>query len=195
MKLLALHCPQCGQRLEPKHNEVVVTGCPHCYTAVHIQQTGLQEINVTYTAPATDQIDAWLPFWVFDGRVNIEKRESQGRSKGADEDAARLWGSPRRLYAPAWNVRAGQAREFGSRLVQKQPAFQTIERLQDALLTEAIITHEDALKLLDFIVLTIEARRKDYLRNILFQIEAGKPQLWAIPAQDKGGDWQLVAKS
>lgn len=195
MKLIALRCPQCGQNLEPKHNEVVVTGCKQCHTAVQISQNGLRIIAVSYAAPAADRVDAWLPFWLFDGRVNMQRRQSQGRSKGADKDAAHLWGAPRRLYAPAWNTRASQARQIGSRLVQQQIQFQPIEQPPDALITEAIITPEDALKLLDFIVLTIEANRKDDLKEISYQIEAGQPQLWAVPAQGKDGQWSLIAKS
>lgn len=194
MKLIALRCPQCRQNLNPTHNEVVVTVCDNCHTAVHISQNGLQELEVNYAAPASDQVTAWLPFWVFDGRVNLQQRESQGRSKGADKDAAQMWGAPRRLYAPAWNTQAGQARQIGSTLIQKQPAFQRIERPPAALLTEGIITPEDALKLLDFIILTIEANRKDDLKDIRYKIEAGTPQLWAIPMASSANSWKLAAR-
>lgn len=195
MKLIALRCPQCGQNLEPTENEVVVVSCHNCYTAVHISQNGLREIEAIYAAPSSNQVDSWLPFWVFDGRVNLQRRDSQGRSKGADKDAAQMWGAPRRLFAPAWNTKAGQARQIGSSLIQNQPTFQPIEQPPGAQMTEAIITPDDALKLLDFIVLTIEAKRKDDLKNINYTIEAGSPKLWAIPAQSKGGNWTFVAKS
>jgi len=195
MKLLPLRCPQCGQKLEPRHNEVVVTGCQHCQAAVHVSQNGLRAVEVTYAAPITDQVAAWLPFWVFDGRVKMLRRDAQGRSKGADEDAAKMWGSPRRLYAPAWHTRAGQARQIGSKLIQQQPTFQLIDRPQDVFIRETIITPEDALKLLDFIILTIEARRKDELSKIDYQIEAGPPQMWAIPFLGNDGNWKLAAKS
>ena len=195
MKLLSLRCPQCGQGLAPKHNEVVVAGCPHCHTAVHISQNGLREIEVLYAAPASDQVAAWLPFWVFDGRVRLLRRESQGNSRGADKEATAMWGRSRYLYIPSWDISAGQARQIGSQLIQQQPAFQTIERPQAALIAEAILTQEDALKLLDFIILTIEARRKDDLSQIDYQIEAGQPALWAIPAQGREEKWKLVART
>ena len=197
MKLLALRCPQCGQRLEPQHNEAVVMVCSQCFTAVTMHQTGLQPIDVHYAAPSNDQVDGWLPFWLFHGRVNIQRRESQGSSKGADKEAAQLWQRVQRLYAPAWSQPAAQARDLGRNLLQAQPLFQTIPRPDEALLTEAVIAPEDSLKLLDFIILTIEAERKDMLRDLKFQIEAGVPALWAIPAQKKGdgpGAWQLAAR-
>ncbi|MCP4359794.1 MAG: hypothetical protein GY796_17440 [Chloroflexi bacterium] len=192
MKLLALKCPQCGQRLEPHHNEAVVVGCTNCHTAVRLTQTNLTEIPVHYATPAKEKVDAWLPFWVFDGRVHIQERQVQGSSKGADKDAAKMWGQPRRLYAPAWNIRAGEARSMGGFLTRKQPDLQAVPRPENALVQEAIITPEDGLKVLDYIVLSMEARRKDMLRDLRFKIEVGQPELWAIPAQKKGKSWELV---
>ncbi len=194
MKLLPLRCPQCNQKLEPHHNDVVVVVCTQCFTAVTLHQTGLQPIDVHYAAPSNERVDSWLPVWLFHGRVILHQRQSQGSSKGADKDAAELWQRAQRLYAPAWQQPARQARELGSKLVQAQPLFQAIPRPDGALLAETIITPEDGLKLLDFIVLTIEAERKDMLRDIKFNIEAGPPALWAIPAQKKGDSWQLAAR-
>lgn len=194
MKLLALRCPQCGQNLAPQDNEAVVTMCGHCYTAVTLHQTGLQTIDVTYAAPSTDRVDGWLPVWVFNGRVNLQKREAQSGDKGASKDAAQLWQKVQRLYAPAWNLPAGHARSLGSQMVQAQPLFQPIPHPDDALLMEVVIAPEDGLKLLDFIVLTIEAERKDWLRDLKFNIEATTPNLWAVPGQKKGEGWVLVAR-
>ncbi len=193
MQLLALRCPNCTQKLEPQSNEAVVTSCPQCATAVTLHQTGLQPTDITYAAPAAAEVDAWLPFWVYHGRVHIQRRESQGSSKGADKDAAQLWARVQQLYVPAWEIPVPQAREMGSQLVQKQPTFQTIERPDTAHIVEAIITPEDGHKMLDFIVLTIEARRKDMLRNLKFEVKTTASELWAIPGQQKGNNWRLVA--
>ena len=39
----------------------------------------------------------------------------------------------------------------------------------------------DAKKMLEFIVLAIEARRQDWLRELTFHLEVGQPDLWALP--------------
>ncbi len=195
MKLLALRCPQCGQKLEPQQADVVAIACAHCFTAVAVHQNGLQPLDVYYAAPAQEHVERWLPFWVFHGRVHIQRRDSQGGSKGADKEAAQLWQQVQRLYAPAWHLPVAQARELGSRLVQAQPLFQAIPRPDAALISETVILPEDGLKLLDFIVLTIEAERKDWLRDLKFTIEAGPPALWAIPGRQQGAGWQLTART
>ena len=194
MKLLALRCPTCAQALAPQNPEVVVLRCMNCETAVSIADTGLNTISLQFAAPAMkpEQIDAWVPLWVFNGRVNIQSRQTQGRNSQAQQDSQQLWGYPRRLYVPAWELPTEEACQIGGDLVQRQPAFQSTEPPPArAALIEAVITAEDALKLLEFVVFNVEAARKDWLKELRFTIEATESQLWAIPALKDGSGWRL----
>ncbi len=112
MQLLALKCPTCGQNLKPQSNEAVVVSCGECKTAVSLHQSGIKAIDVKYAVPSSTDVTAWLPMWVFNGKVNIIRRESQGSSKGADKDAARLWDSATRLFTPAWQEPIRQAEKI-----------------------------------------------------------------------------------
>ena len=70
---------------------------------------GLTQTSVHYAAPRSEaQVTAWLPFWVFEGRVHIKRRSTQG---GGSEQAkvTRLWEEPRRLYVPAWELSLSEA--------------------------------------------------------------------------------------
>ena len=194
MQLLALKCPTCGQNLKPKSNETVVVGCGNCKTAVSLQQSGIKAIKAQYAAPTSENVEAWLPVWVYNGRVNILRRESQGSSKGADKDAAKLWNAAQKLYAPAWQESVSQAREIGSWFVVRQPAFNTIEPTESMVMREATITPEDGLKLLDFIVLSLEADRKDWLADLQFEIQTTGHELWVIPARKKGSSWEFLVR-
>ncbi|GJM40843.1 MAG: hypothetical protein DHS20C20_11250 [Ardenticatenaceae bacterium] len=191
MKLLALRCPTCAQSLKPQNPEVVVLGCANCGTAVSLHESGLDTIPLQFATPAVDTFDAWLPLWVFNGRVNIANRQTQGRNKEAQQHSEQLWGSPRRLYVPAWELPTETASQLGGDLVQRQPTFQQTEPPNNFTLVEAIVTPDDALKMLEFVVLSIEAARKDWLKELQFTIEAAKPQLWAIPAVQTGSGWQM----
>ncbi|MBE2222933.1 MAG: hypothetical protein IAF02_15415 [Anaerolineae bacterium] len=192
MQLIALKCPTCGQNLKPQSNEAVVVSCGGCKTAVSLHQSGLKAINVQYAASSSNKVEAWLPLWVFTGKVNIKRRESQGGSKGADKDAAKLWSSVQRLFVPAWQEPVQQARAIGSQFVVRQPAFKMSEPTDDMLMTEATVTPEDGLKLLDFIVLSLEADRKDWLEDLQFEIQTTGHELWAIPARRKGSSWEFL---
>ncbi len=194
MKLLALRCPTCAQALKPQNPEVVVLRCVNCETAVSITDTGLDSIPVQFAAPAMEpeQIDAWVPLWVFNGRVNIHSRQTQGRNAQVEQDAQQLWGYPRRLYMPAWDLPTEEICQIGGDLVQRQPAFQAVDSPPGkAAFIEAVIAPEDALKLMEFVVFNVEAARKDWLKELRFTIEAAAPELWAIPARSAGRGWRL----
>ncbi len=195
MELLALKCPTCGQNLKPQRNEAVVVSCGNCKTAVSLHQSGIKAIDVQYAAPSSDNVQAWLPMWLFKGKVNIIRRESQGSSKGADKEAAQLWGSANRLFAPAWQEPSQQARGIGAKFTVKQPRLAPIAPTDNMLMQEATITPEDGLKLLDFIVLSLEADRKDWLEDLQFEIQTTGHELWAIPARKKGASWGFLIKS
>ena len=73
------------------------------------------------------------------------------------------------------------AQEVGSRMIQHPPVARFIERPEGAYMEPAVVSTGDALRLLEFIVLAIEARRRDWLKALDFRIEAGEPELWAMP--------------
>jgi hypothetical protein len=191
MKLLALRCPTCAQPLTPQSREVVALRCGNCETAVSLTDTGLAPMNIEFAAPAVETFDAWVPVWLFNGRVHIHSRETQGSNKQAKQDSEQLWGYPRRLYVPAWELPTEALCQLGGDLVQHQPAFQPATPPAQTTFIEAVITPEDALKLLEFIIFNVEAARSDWLKELHFTIEAAPPQLWAIPAQKGGGSWRL----
>ncbi|MCP4416202.1 MAG: hypothetical protein GY805_06250 [Chloroflexi bacterium] len=191
MKLMALRCPTCTQNLTPKSPEVVVVLCENCETAVTVDNAGLNTIDIKFAAAAVEKFDTWLPLWLFNGRVHIHSRQTQGRNKKAQQASEQLWGHPRHLYVPAWDLPTKAASQIGGDLVQRQPTFQSIDPPQKTALVEAIVTPEDALKLLEFVIFNVEAARKDWLKDLQFSIEASAPQLWAIPAQIAGDGWRL----
>ena len=195
MKLLLLRCPLCAEPLAPDTPEAVVFECPACQTAVSIDDTGLSTQTVQFVAPApaeAEKVTDWLPFWLFEGQVHIDKRETQGRARAAEVE--HLWGEPRRLFVPAWTVDMHNARDIGSTLVQRQPVFVPVERPSTARMRTVTATAVDARKMLEFIIITIEAQRDDWLRSIEFRMELGNPTLYAIPTEAQQGRWHLVAQ-
>jgi len=191
MKLLALRCPQCDTWLKPQQLDVVLP-CPTCHTAVLLQDTGLTTMPVTYAAPQDDTATVWLPFWRFQGKVHIDRRDTQGGGRSSERESAELWSLPRHFFVPAWELPAQRAREMGSRLVSRQPVFKTFEPSEPPLFQAATLTPDDAQKLLELIVLTIEANRSDWLKNLQFHLELTPPELWALPARPKRDDWDLI---
>ena len=183
MKLLALNCPQCGQRLAPQ-NEAIVFRCQNCLTAVHLDDHGLQAIAVRYIAPPPDkQIATWLSVWVFSGSVKITRRHTQkGRGKRRSIDEANLfWGSISQFFVPAWQLDWREAQSIGSRLIQAQPEYETYTGDTTQPFMTVVTDGADAQKLLEFIILSHEAHEKDWLKDLRFTLDLQPPDLWAFP--------------
>ncbi|MCA9961104.1 MAG: hypothetical protein KC443_18820 [Anaerolineales bacterium] len=193
MKLVALRCPQCDTWLQPGVNDVALL-CAVCGTAVSLTDQGVQTIPITYGLPTTTEF-SWHPFWLFAGQVAIHTRQTQGGNRADANAAQQFWGVPRRLYVPAWELPIHEARELGARLVREQPLYRAGDKPDPFVLQPATIDIADARKLLEFVVLTIEAQRSDWLRDLQFEIQATVPQLWALPAQRTNKGWQVLAQT
>jgi len=183
MKLLLLRCPICQEPLKPADRDVVLP-CTKCYEAIHLDdELGISTATVHYAAASEpSKVTDWLPIWVTNGRVNITTRNTQGSNRNALQASQAMWAHPRRLYAPAWELPIPQARKLGSQLIQQQAMWIAGERPSETLFTAANVTAVDAQKLIDLIILTIEAERKDWLKDLAFTVEASQPELWIVPA-------------
>ena len=193
MKLLALKCPVCAQRLAPKNSQALLMGCAHCETAVSIDpDRGIQETTLNFATPKNSEVSSWLPMWVFDAQVNITSRRTRSKHGRSEKASKEFWGVPRRLYVPAWTPNMQSARMLGTKLVENQPQFQLTEKPSGAQISEMVVAEEDALKLVEFIIMSIEAERKDWLTNLQFDIQKQAVNLWAIPAQKQQQGWSLL---
>jgi hypothetical protein len=186
MKLLLLRCPGCQRPLKANDHDLILL-CPNCFTAVHIQDNGLVPVEIQYARPADNQGEAaeWRPFWVFTGQVKLKKREVQAKDgffgNSSAAAAEQLWGQTRRLYVPAWELSLRQVQEIGRQLIETQPEYVMVERPSQPRLLPAVLSADDAQKMLEFIVTAIEANRPDMLRNLKFSIKIETTALWALP--------------
>jgi hypothetical protein len=160
-----------------------VLACANCRQGVLIDENGPAKIDVRYMAlgEVTAEHTEWRLFWVFAGQVRLERRETQGGGRSGEQEARALWGEPRRLFVPAWELSMRAAQEYGSQLTAQQPALQPATPPEGFHLAPAVLTAADALAVADFIVLAIEARRKDWLKDLAFRLDVGAGQLWATP--------------
>jgi len=191
MKLLLLRCPRCNQALSPGNDDVVVQ-CPNCQAAVGIGDGGLQLLAAQYVTPAQPP-ETWLPFWVYRAQVNIEARRTQG-GRSADEESKAFWAQPRRVYIPAWACELAQARDLITNLLEKQPFLSAVPPPEGAAFVPAAITTEDGRKLLELVIVTLEAQRKDWMEHLKFDLRLDSEALWLLPARSGGEGWSLLIK-
>ena len=192
MKLLLLRCPKCNEALTPGNDDVVVQ-CANCRAAVAIDDSGPRLLAAQYVAPTRPAVETWLPFWVYRGKVTIRARKTQG-GRSAEKDALAFWDQSRRVYIPAWAWELADARDLIRQLLEKQPFLEAITPPDGAAFAPAVLRPEDGRKLLELVIVSIEAARNDWLESLDYDLRLESEALWLLPAERATGGWALLVK-
>lgn len=192
MKLLLLRCPKCAHALASGNDDVVVQ-CANCRAAIAIDDSGPRLLAAQYVAPTRPEVETWLPFWVYRGKVTIQSRKTQG-GRSAEKDALAFWEQPKRVYIPAWGWELAEARDLIRDLLEKQPFLQAITPPDGAAFVPAALRPEDGRKLLELVVVSIEAGRNDWLESLDYDLRLESEALWLLPAVHDGEGWALLVK-
>lgn len=193
MKLLLLRCPKCNFALSPGQDDQVVQ-CPNCRGAVAIHEGGLTLLSAQYVRPTVENPPLWLPFWVYRGKVTIKERKTQG-GRSAEREAQAFWAQPRQVYIPAWACELSEARDLVEKLLEKQPTMEAIIPPEGAAFEPAVVTTADARKLLELVIVSIEAGRHDWMESLDFDLRLDSEALWLLPAERKSDEWKLLLKN
>ncbi len=85
---------------------------------------------------------------------------------------------PRRFYVPAFACPLETLLDLGQKLLLRPPALQAGS---PAPFDPVILHLVDVQAAVDFIVMAIEAGRKDKLREVEFSTKLSAPALWVLP--------------
>jgi hypothetical protein len=105
-------------------------------------------------------------------------RETYSALGKKSEDARRFWGQPRRFFVPAFAGDLDDLLAAGTALLRRPPTLQAGEPADFVSVTKP---PEDVEALAEFIVVAIEAERRDKVKRIDFALELGEPALWILP--------------
>lgn len=180
-----MDCPQCDVRVSPTPMDRALV-CTTCFEHLTLDDRGLNKIDVSYAQPATtlNRLKSWQPVWVFYGKVDMHERRVRKNDRRSDMQASALWSKKRNLFIPAGDIDFHTLREEGMRLLDNQPPLRLFDRDNHQprpSMSPAILSVADAEEMLDFLVLGLEAKRPDILRDIKFDLEIESRTLWAIP--------------
>lgn len=192
MKLLLLRCPKCHYSLAPGEGDYIVQ-CPNCRAAVAMSESGIKILLAQYAAATVAEPPAWLPCWVYQSRVTIKERKTQG-GRSAENEAREFWAGPRQVCVPAWEGELVEARDLARLMLERQPLLEAITPPDGASFQPGVITAEDARKLLELVIVSLEADRRDWMETLDFDLQLDSEALWLLPAQKKNDEWQLLIK-
>ncbi len=182
IRLIPLVCIKCQAPIPAAPAEVAWV-CEQCGQGLQINLIAGSGDNET-AASALDVFfskDIQLgsrgrPYWVTRARVTITERTTYKGDEG--RAAQEYWSVPRLFYIPAWETTLDEIIAVGGMLLKQSPAMVSGARMP---FLPVVTPPGDIRALAEFIIVSVEAERRDYLKTIRFNLEFETPQLWVLP--------------
>jgi hypothetical protein len=174
VELVPLNCIRCGTPI-PANIEEVAWVCEQCEQGQQLGNQGLQPLEIHY-AQGIAPTQKGNPFWVCEGRVTIQ-RETYGSGK-SDQESQQFWSQPREFIIPAFSYPVEKFASDGVEWLQTPPRMQAGPL---ARFDPVTVPAEDVQVWAEFLVVAIEANRKDKIKKVAFSLDLGEPQLWILP--------------
>ena len=174
VELIPLNCLRCGMPI-PAEIDEVAWACAQCEQGQQLGDQGLLPLEIHYSQGIAPN-QKGNPFWICEGRVTLQ-RDTYGRAKNA-RDAEQFWGQPRQFMIPAFPFPLETFATQGIQWLQNPPARPPGPRVAFKAVT---IPAEDVQAWAEFLVVALEAARKDKIKKVEFRLALGTPHLWVLP--------------
>jgi hypothetical protein len=179
VELIPLLCTQC-QTAIPAQPEEVAWVCAQCGQGLLLSEDkGVVPLTINFS-PEVPPGGKGRPFWVVSGQVTMQRRIYGGGDQS--QPAQEYWRSPHRFFVPAFNLPLDQMVDWGMRFLQQPPTLKTAQPgVTPPSFLPVTLMPGDVQPMVEFIVMGVEAARKDKIREIQLSIKLDSAELWVIP--------------
>lgn len=176
INLIPLVCIQCGTQI-PADPEETAWVCGQCGQGMLLDdEKGLTPLEIHYAAGIPAQAKG-RPYWVAQGQVALQRESYSGGSKEASQ-AQQFWSQPHTFFIPAFTCTLEDLLAQSARLLLQPPALQA----GASTAFEPVTTSPDEIQpIAEFIVMAIEADRRDQVKHVEFTLQLSTPVLWVLP--------------
>lgn len=175
VRLIPLSCVKCQAPIPAQPDEVAWV-CQQCGQGLLIDgQKGAIPLDIFFSNRLQPGLSG-RPFWVSNGKVAIQRRETY--SGDEVRAAQQFWAAPRLFLIPAWAASLDEVVSIGVSLL-KNP--EPMQRGSPAPFLPVVTLPVDLQALAEFMILSIEAERRDALKKVDFKVTLDSPQLWILP--------------
>ncbi len=175
--LIPLLCPNCRAALEAQPDEVAWR-CAQCGQGWQLNEGygdfGLEPLAINFHAGLNPRVHG-RPFWTTQASVTVQRETYSGNQA---RQAQEFWATPRRFFVPAFTCPLETLVSLGAELVRQPPALQAGP---PAPFTAVTLPRADVADMIQFVVVGIEAERKDQLKSLGVQVQMEPPELWILP--------------
>ncbi|GAB4581335.1 MAG: hypothetical protein Fur0022_40820 [Anaerolineales bacterium] len=176
VELIALKCFKCETPIPAAPDEIAWV-CQRCGQGLMLDEVKGVASQAFHFAAGIQPGKKGSPFWVVGGNLRLNRQTYASFSK-KDDEAAAFWSVPRQFFIPAYACTLEAMVEAGVALLRNPP------RLSEggpAPFLPVTVAPQDIYPLAEFIVLAIEAERKDNIKQIDYSLELRTPELWVLP--------------
>ena len=178
IQLVPLVCLRCGTRI-PANPAEAAWVCENCQQGMYLdEQDGLVSTQIFYHSEiASNQIGK--PFCVAEGQVQVDRTTYTGNQ---DKEAERFWTrpsyQPHLFFVPAYSLPLEKLLEIGVKMIHQPPKLQGGST---AKFIPPVLLRADVKAVAEFIVMAVEAARKDKLKSVTLALDLAEPVLWILP--------------
>jgi hypothetical protein len=175
VQLVPMVCIKCQTPIPAKVEETVWV-CSSCGQAMLLDpDTGLVALTI-HTAAGIPQGVPGHPYWIALGKVSPQRSTFQGDQS---REMLAFWLEPRRFIIPAYALELEEVTRLGVNLVRQPPVL--TPAASPAPFHPVVLMPADLRPLAEFIILSIEAERKDALKELTFSLDLQPAELWILP--------------
>ncbi|MEI6289928.1 MAG: hypothetical protein WCP19_05795 [Chloroflexota bacterium] len=174
--LLPLQCPKCQTPFISEMNEVawLCTNCGQAAQLDETQKSGISPLEIHFSGGIKPG-EKGRPFWAAQGIVSVSRETYSGNeNRKADE----FWQKPRSFFVPAFSCSLDELINLGMQLV-KEPV--SIMQGQIGPFLPVVLSREDVRPMVEFIIMGLEAERRDMVKSVQIQLNLAAPALWILP--------------
>lgn len=174
IQLIPIQCMRCQTPIQCQADEIAWV-CPQCGQGLLLtDQQALETLDVHYAAGIPPNTKG-RPFWVVQASVSLQRTIYGGGDRS--EESRQYWQQPRTFYVPAFACTLDELVDMGMRMLLQPPQLQAGAT---AAFTPAVTPQRDVRPLIEFIVMGVEAGRRDNLREVQISVQLGDPSFWII---------------
>lgn len=173
--LVPLMCIQCQSPIPAKPDEVAWV-CATCGRGQILEdEAGLQPLEFHFNAGLPANTPG-KPVWAVEAQVTLRRSTYRGNESGG---MAAFWAGPRRFFIPAYELPLDVLVNYGLNAVRQPPLLAAPAAAPHPFIP-VTVHRDDLAPLVEFIVVAIEAERKDMLKELVFEVQLGEAQLWVL---------------
>ena len=176
VELTPMLCLKCSAPIPASQMEAA-WACGVCGQGMYLDEVeGLAALDIRYMAPANPGKPG-RPFWVPGGHAELARETFKGK---ADRQASQFWSEARQFYVAAFDCPLEELLALGMGMLKKPPRLQAGPPVPFEPVTLPMASVRPAA---EYILVALEAERKDKLRRLDFTLQLSTPELWVLPPE------------